>query len=363
MTGLVVLDVVISLIFIFFIVSLLVSQIVEVINTSLRRRENFLLSSIAKIFGEDGMTSNDLKNNTDKTKKSITAMLYHNPLISSLAKNSKRIPSHIGSSLFARVIIQELSDDKSIGEKAEEFTTRLEKLIKKADEKVDSKSLKKLFETLSEGVKDMNTFISRIEDWYDDRMGEVSSWFKNNTRWILFAVGILIAFVFNIDTLHMIERLWKDSSLRDEFVQTAAQAVDNPNAYSNDVNPTNALNQRTVTLDTLGNISSDSTAPQTSPQTLPSSANVPDTLSSARTQVNSYLLLEFQNLPVGWQNCHWGFCAEELDSRAAWQVVGWLITAIAVSFGAPFWFQLLNQLVSLRKSVAPRSSSRSNNAG
>ena len=29
-------------------------------------------------------------------------------------------------------------------------------------------------------------------------------------------------------------------------------------------------------------------------------------------------------------------------------ILGWLITALAVSLGAPFWFDLLNRLVKLR---------------
>jgi len=36
----------------------------------------------------------------------------------------------------------------------------------------------------------------------------------------------------------------------------------------------------------------------------------------------------------------------------AWflKILGWLITALAISFGAPFWFDLLNRLVDLRGS-------------
>ena len=34
-------------------------------------------------------------------------------------------------------------------------------------------------------------------------------------------------------------------------------------------------------------------------------------------------------------------------------VMGWLITAIAVMLGAPFWFNLLNKLISLRTALKP----------
>lgn len=34
-------------------------------------------------------------------------------------------------------------------------------------------------------------------------------------------------------------------------------------------------------------------------------------------------------------------------------IFGWLLTAIAISFGAPFWFDLLNRLMNIRSSVRP----------
>ena len=33
------------------------------------------------------------------------------------------------------------------------------------------------------------------------------------------------------------------------------------------------------------------------------------------------------------------------------QIVGWLITGLALSLGAPFWFDLLNKLVNVRHSM------------
>ena len=35
-----------------------------------------------------------------------------------------------------------------------------------------------------------------------------------------------------------------------------------------------------------------------------------------------------------------------------WTILGWLITAFAISLGAPFWFDLLNKLMQVRNSVA-----------
>src|SRR6185436_13947433 len=40
----------------------------------------------------------------------------------------------------------------------------------------------------------------------------------------------------------------------------------------------------------------------------------------------------------------------KVESGGVWllKIIGWLITSLAVSFGAPFWFDLLNKLVDVR---------------
>src|SRR4029077_6545076 len=44
-----------------------------------------------------------------------------------------------------------------------------------------------------------------------------------------------------------------------------------------------------------------------------------------------------------------------LDSVSGWviAIVGWLITIAAISMGAPFWFNLLNKVASLRSTGDP----------
>jgi hypothetical protein len=44
--------------------------------------------------------------------------------------------------------------------------------------------------------------------------------------------------------------------------------------------------------------------------------------------------------------------------------MGWIITALALSLGAPFWFDLLNKLMKLRGAVAtPTSDDREKKQG
>ena len=62
------------------------------------------------------------------------------------------------------------------------------------------------------------------------------------------------------------------------------------------------------------------------------------------------------NLPVGWNHMRWNdFRVFDLHSLLT--VLGWLITAFGVSFGAPFWFDLLNKMMVIRSTVKPHEKS------
>jgi len=39
-------------------------------------------------------------------------------------------------------------------------------------------------------------------------------------------------------------------------------------------------------------------------------------------------------------------------------VLGWLLTAIAISLGAPFWFDALNKIMVIRSTVKPTEKSK-----
>ncbi len=55
-------------------------------------------------------------------------------------------------------------------------------------------------------------------------------------------------------------------------------------------------------------------------------------------------------LPIGWNG-------EETERRELFDwgrmIVGWLVTGLAGALGAPFWFNILDRLVSIRGAGAP----------
>ena len=190
-------------------------------------------------------------------------------------------------------------------------------LAKRAQQKVD---------VFGQGA---NQWPKEISLWFDRSMDRSSGVYKRNAKGVAIILGLLIAVVTNTDTLHIINQLAKDSALRAAYSQAASELVSrNPNAIAclqaeqGKAAQSDCLNSGTTTL---------------------------------RNTIDS-----ITNVPLGWTATNW---REQWQSqpKGAWLgglkvLGGWLISAIAISMGAPFWFNLLNKAVNVRNSGKPPAS-------
>ena len=68
-------------------------------------------------------------------------------------------------------------------------------------------------------------------------------------------------------------------------------------------------------------------------------------------------------LPIGWSDVVAGNWPAGNEWGGVWRrtvasLFGWLLTAFAVSLGAPFWFDALNKIMVIRSTVKPREKSQ-----
>ena len=151
-----------------------------------------------------------------------------------------------------------------------------------------------------------------IEGWFDDTMDRVSGWYKRRTQlWTLIVAGVL-TIATNADTLQIARQLWTEPVLRSAVVESAKERAAQPRSTVNVENPNPG-----------------------SPANPKDSSGGSDVLTDAESALLGQIL--------GWKGVHgWGF----LD----WfeRVAGWILTILAVSLGAPFWFDTLNKFVNLR---------------
>jgi hypothetical protein len=202
-----------------------------------------------------------------------------------------------------------------------------------------------------------------VEIWFDRSMDRSSGVYKRNARGVAILIGFLLAVVTNSNSIYIVNRLAYDEELRQVVVRGAERFITQENQPSPSSSPT------------------------------PSSAdNLPDPDLDQRVSqlLNEQLINEQLALPIGWnprvlgrqlgcelpQNARgddWKKLFENCISikekpsvyfaptailvmiltSGKWYVgllflLGWFVTAIAISMGATFWFELLGKLVNVR---------------
>lgn len=214
--------------------------------------------------------------------------VYAHPLIKNLAKKNK-LPSYIAPETLSTVLLEVIA--KESGEKpflAHE-AEELRGLVGKIDEKHPLRDI--LSTLIDEGDAAAKELRERLSGWFDEGMTRVSGWYKRKAKVWIFVIAAVVTVSTNASTIHIAEELWRNDALR---TQIAAQAQA---AQGGDVAELEA-----------GNVE------------------------------------RLEAFPIGWKELPTGLL-EFLK-----MLLGWLITAAAVSLGAPFWFDLLGKVANLRGS-------------
>lgn len=289
------LQVVIGLVFVLLLLSLLATTMMELIASAFGLRGRNLEKALRNMLASTGMDDRTLhafKNNA----------LYKQ--LSSQYGQKRYAPSYIGARSFESILTDVVLDGK--GKEA------LEAQI----EQIPDEDLRKVLQQfLRETDSDIEAFKGRVRTWYDDVMDRASGWYKRSVQKILVGMGFFIAIVFNADTLAIYERLESDPATLQMVVGMAEDYVE-------------------------GRQDQQIAAPRMSPEFDESMAKLEYLIQNQIETVSSPLGLGWKN--VTWENVGWYDVLVKL--------LGWTVTALAVSLGAPFWFDLLRKLVSIRSS-------------
>ncbi|BBD60973.1 hypothetical protein NIES2109_37740 [Nostoc sp. HK-01] len=159
----------------------------------------------------------------------------------------------------------------------------------------------------------VNILRREIEQTFNNSMERASGVYKRNAKGVALLIGFAIAILANADTFHIVSRLSKDTAIRTAIVNNAGQIVE--------VNTSQDLQSlKKATDEVLTDISLPiGWNPVNLDQQLPKAT---DSGKSSISSITNYLTM----------------------------VAGWFISGIAISMGAPFWFDLLSKVVNVRNS-------------
>ena len=358
MFGSVILDVAIGMAFVYLLLSLIASVIQEMLAAFMQLRAANLERGLRSLFSGDslrsemdlvdciydhglvrGLYSDPLKDSNKiqsrfrkmmdgvrQLARRLIGISPDKPL--TIQANPLLLPSYIPSRTFALALIDVLNADKEQGYRAMSSIT-------KALAEHDNKAAQALLTLAIDARGDVVAFQRNLEEWYNDAMDRVSGWYKRYTQRVLVVIGLLLAVAFNVNSVRVARSLWLDRDARQAMVDAAGNYAKDHPAAANQGAPADAGKLR---------------------EQLQSNVDV-------FSQVTTSALL-----PLGWKH-PWHFyedyfrvAPKDAIFAALTILAGWVMTALAISFGAPFWFDTLNKFMVVRSTVKPQEKSKTETA-
>jgi hypothetical protein len=293
MFGSQVLETAIGLAVMFFVIAFAASSIVEVYSRLLSKRAKDLESTVAAMLAGTDVPDDDVA----KALKAFTGTSIYASLQAAAGKTfikkRPKLPSYVSAKAFADAVTEMIGSDGAIDDLPAGLRKRLEPLVREAR-------------------SDLLMIKAGLERWFDETMGRLEGAYKRWATTCLFFVGLIVAVGGNASTFDVAEKLWHDPVTREAVTASAGRLTE-----------------------------------QTSPGGITKVADATDKLKEL-------------GLPVGWDEAsktewkdwylpwEWSWWPADWSSSQLGTSFGWLLTGLFVMLGAPFWFDVLTKLASLR---------------
>jgi len=224
-----------------------------------------------------------------------------------------------------------------------------------------------LLSMINSAATDMAALEKSVEAWYNSAMDRVSGWYRYHTQKVLLGIGILLAIGLNADTVNIVQQLSKNPTLRESVVAAAqAAAAEKKSEQTNKASQGSASGQGSNPSPDQASSPDQNHPPNNPPKEEKSDQGAgPDLGKQVQNVSEQISKVQGLGIPLGWPplkplkpNEHVGwFCRAWQDARPVLErpttYIGWLLTAIAVSLGAPFWFDMLNKIMVVRSTIKP----------
>lgn len=244
-------------------------------------------------------------------------------------------PSYLNASSFATALAD------AVGEQWKGGSRRFEDFGLAVAVMPEGPLKKMLLKMVEEAQGDAAHLRATVEAWYDETMMRVSGWYKRRVQVLLMAIGLIVAAGMNIDAIYIANSLATHPALRESLAKEAVKAADEYQV-AREAAPT-----AVVPPAAAAPAASASDAEVDAAFARHKAALAREQAESARKR------LQDLNLPIGWDGA-----GRPTSGIQDWllMALGWLLTGLAASFGAPFWFDLISRLSPVRAAGKPPAS-------
>ena len=190
------------------------------------------------------------------------------------------------------------------------------------------------------------SLVAKVNSWFDQTIDRVSNSFTTNARQVTVVCSVLVAFALQLDVVTLVNRLSVDPQLRQALVAQATEIANSPRS----ANEADATRQAGTQMDTLATMTGQS-----------------------KEDLQDLVQIGVITLPGREWLTNWGngwMCAVSASwftttaptaadpCRPKVNLLGVILSALMLSLGAPFWYNVLKNLVNLRSAIAGKDDSQ-----
>ena len=321
----------IGLAFLYLILSLMAAVVNEMILTLLDLRANKLWQTINSLIDDEGVRKLFYE------KSIFPSFEVSDPGTDDEKPVRGSFPSYLDSKIFSTALITSvIGRAESLAQTTVEASA-LMRSVSVEDLRLainslpgdDNRIRTALQSLLATGVKDVEDFQNRVAYWFDGAMGRLSGEFKRFATRLSIIVGFALAFAVNADSFAVGLALGNDTSLRQAMVSSATEYLKDHPEYK----PSSCRSD--------------------------TGTGGADELSCQMKSVSDHART-LAPLPLGWSDEVMARQTAGLESwtsgaQVMWwmtKLLGFLATALAISLGAPFWFDVLQLFMKMRNTGA-----------
>ncbi|MFP5392396.1 MAG: hypothetical protein ACLGI6_12780 [Gammaproteobacteria bacterium] len=208
MFGSTVLEVAVGLTFCYATVALIVSTVQEALASALRLRARMLLDGVRAMLGDPGFTG-------------LARSVYHHALVNphdSAPDNPRALagkPGYIAPRDFAIAVLEAVQTIPG------DFA-QLGRDIDALDDPAVKRALQGFYQR---AAGDAAAFEAAVTNWFNAAMERVSGAYKRKAMVISLLLSLLLAVLFNIDSIHLFRALWQHPALA-AHISAAPSSVD-----------------------------------------------------------------------------------------------------------------------------------------
>ena len=279
-------DIVVALPFLYAVLSLVCTAVHEWVVSFLHLRAKTLRQALLALL--------------DTPDVALSGKFYAHTEVSALTSVACGHPAYLCPRAFARVLVDVITGTETALVEAGQIITAIRDL---PESRVRTTLLNLLRDVNLDDPAAASAIHQRIETWFDEAMERTAARYQRFAQVITCAIAFTVCVAVNADSLRVAQVLWSSPSVRAHVVARAASTP----------RPQHVLSRIEIE-DQIGSLLGWS-----------------DDLRESHLDLN------------GWTG--WGTLLRWCISH---RLAGWLLTTVAVSLGAPFWFDTLNRVVRLR---------------